>query len=125
MRSLFAIKKIRWYSKTKLFDIVIDAGNCTEVYQFVDFARQYGVEVKKVLQSIVVSRVFTIYQLAHLLIYELPKIIEQLTSDKKNNFITVVYDLLGTFMPDPRIDKVDAKQLIQEIAGSIRKLSKR
>jgi hypothetical protein len=91
----------------------------------VDFARQYGVEVKKVLQSIVVSRVFTIYQLAHLLIYELPKIIEQLTSDKKNNFITVVYDLLGTFMPDPRIDKVDAKQLIQEIAGSIRKLSKR
>ena len=28
------------------------------------------------------------------------------------------------FMSDPHIDKVDAKQLIQEIAASIRKLSK-
>jgi hypothetical protein len=104
--------------------IVIDAGNCTDVYQFVDFARQYGLEVKKVLRSIVVSRVFTIYQLAHLIIYELPKIIEQLSSDKKNNFIVVVYDLLEMFVSDPRIDKVNAKQLIKEIASSIRKLSK-
>jgi DNA-directed RNA polymerase subunit RPC12/RpoP len=30
--------------------IVIDAGNCTDVYRFVGFARQYGLEVKKVLQ---------------------------------------------------------------------------
>lgn len=104
--------------------IVIDAGNCTDIYQFVDFARQYGLEVKKVLQSIMVSRVFTIYQLAHLIIYELPKIIEQLSSDKKNNFIVVVYDLLAMFMSDPHIDKVDAKRLIKEIASSIRKLSK-
>jgi hypothetical protein len=59
------------YSKT----IAIDAGNCTNIYQSVDFARQYGLEVKKVLQNIVVNRVFTIYQLADLIIYELPKII--------------------------------------------------
>jgi hypothetical protein len=63
--------------------IAIDAGNCTDVYQFVDFARQYGLVVREVLQSVIVSRVFTIYQLAHLIIYELPKIIEQLSSDKK------------------------------------------
>lgn len=48
------------YSKT----IAIDAGNCSNIYQFVDFARQYGLEVKKALQNIVGSRVFTIYQLA-------------------------------------------------------------
>jgi hypothetical protein len=101
--------------------IAIDAGNCTNVYQFIDFARQYGLEVKKVLRNIVVSRVFTIYQLAHLIIYELPKIIQQLSSGKKNNFIVVVYDLLGVFMSDAHIDKVDAKQLV---ASSIRKLSK-
>ena len=58
--------------------IAIDAGNCTDVYQFVDFVRQYGLEIKKVLRNIVVSRVFTIYQLAHLIIYELPRIVEQL-----------------------------------------------
>jgi hypothetical protein len=103
--------------------IAIDAGNRTDIYQLVDFARQYGLEVKKVLQSIVVSRVFTIYQLAHLIIYELPKIIVQLSSDKEKNFILVVYGLLDMFMSDPHIDKVDAKQLIKEIAASIRKRS--
>jgi hypothetical protein len=66
--------------------IAIDAGNRTDVYQFVDFALQYGLEVKKMLQNIVVSRVFTIHQLAHLIIFELLKIIEQLSSGKKNNF---------------------------------------
>lgn len=102
--------------------ISIDAGNCTDVYQFVNFARQYGLEAKGVLQNIIVSRVFTIYQLAHLIIYELPRIIEQLSSDRKSNLI-IVYGLLHLFLSDPHIDKKDAKQLIKEIANSIRKLS--
>ncbi len=34
----------------------IDAGNCSDIYQIVDFARQYGLEIKRVLQNIVVSR---------------------------------------------------------------------
>ena len=105
------------YSKT----IAIDAGNCSNIYQFVDFARQYGLEVKKVLQSIVVSRVFTIYQLADLIIHELPKIIQELSPRNK---LIVVYDLLHLFVFDPHIDKADAKQLIKEIARSLRKLSK-
>jgi hypothetical protein len=102
--------------------IAIDAGNCTDVYQFVDFARQYGLEVKKVLQSVIVSRVFTIYQLAHLIIYELPKIIEQFSS---TSMITIViYGLLHLFVSDPHTDKVDAKNLTKEIASSLRKMSK-
>ena len=105
------------YSKT----IAIDAGNCSNIYQFVDFARQYGLEVKKALQNIVGSRVFTIYQLADLIIHELPKIIRELSPRNK---IIVVYDLLHLFVFDPHIDKVDAKRLIKEIARSLRKLSK-
>ena len=101
--------------------IAIDAGNCTDVYQFVDFARQYGLEVKKVLQSIVVSRVFTIYQLAHLIIFELPKIIEQFSSTSK---IIVIYGLLHLFVSDPHTDKVDTKNLTKEIASSLRKISR-
>lgn len=96
--------------------ISIDAGNCSDVYQFVDFARQYGLEAKGVLQNIIVSRVFTIYQLAHLIIYELPRIIEQLSSDRKSCLI-IVYGLLHLFLSDPHIDKKDAKQLIKEIAN--------
>ena len=85
--------------------IAIDAGNCSNVYQFVDFARQYGLEVKKVLQSIVVSRVFTIYQLADLIIHELPKIIQELSPRNK---LIVVYGLLRLLVFDRHIDKADA-----------------
>jgi hypothetical protein len=65
--------------------ISVDAGNCTDVYQFVDFARQYGLEVKKVLQDMVVSRVFRIYQLSDLILHELPKIVDRLSSNKQDN----------------------------------------
>jgi DNA-directed RNA polymerase subunit RPC12/RpoP len=105
------------YSKT----IAIDAGNCSNIYQFVDFARQYGLEVKKVLQSIVVSRVFTIYQLADLITHELPKIIQELSPRNK---LIVAYDLLHLFVFDPHIDKADANHLLKEIARALKKLSK-
>ena len=73
------------------------------------------------LQSIVVSRVFTIYQLAHLIVFELPKIIEQFSS---TSIIIVIYGLLHLFVSDPHTDKVDAENLIKEIASSLRKVSK-
>jgi hypothetical protein len=49
--------------------IFIDAGEkSSDVYQCVDFARQYGLDKEMVLHSILVTRAFTIYQLADLLI---------------------------------------------------------
>jgi hypothetical protein len=63
----------------------------------------------------------TIYQLAHLIIFELPKIIEQFSSTSK---IIVIYYLLHLFVSDPHTDKVDAKNLTKEIASSLRKISK-
>ena len=103
--------------------IAIDAGNCTDVYQLVDFARQYGLEIEKVLKNIVVSRVFTIYQLAYLIVHKLQEAIEQFSSEKKNRLI-VIYGLLHLFVSDPHADKADAKNLIKEIASSLRKVSK-
>jgi DNA-directed RNA polymerase subunit RPC12/RpoP len=103
--------------------IAIDAGNCSDVYQIVNLARQYGLEIKKVLQNILVSRVFTIYQLAHLVIGELPRIIEQFSADKRKNYVIVIYGLLDLFVSDPHIDKADAKKLIKDIAASIREIS--
>jgi hypothetical protein len=75
--------------------LAVDAGNCSDVYQVVDFARQYGLEIKRVLKNISVSRVFTIYQLANLVINELPRIIQP-----ENNMI-VIYGLLHLFVSDP------------------------
>ena len=103
--------------------IVIDAGNCTDVYQYVDFCRQYGLEIDKVLRNVVVSRVFTIYQLAYLITHDLPKIVEKFSTDKKV-IVIVVYGLLHLFSSDPHINRIDAKNLIKEISSSLRKLTK-
>jgi DNA-directed RNA polymerase subunit RPC12/RpoP len=102
--------------------IAIDAGNCSDVYQIVNFARQYGLDVKRVLQNILVSRVFTIYQLAHLVINELPRLIQQHSAGGKN-YVIVIYGLVHLFVSDPHIDKADAKQLIKETAASIGRIS--
>jgi hypothetical protein len=103
--------------------IVIDAGNCTDVYQYVDFCRQYGLEIGKVLRNVVVSRVFTIYQLAYLITHDLPKIVEKFSTGNKV-IVIVVYGLLHLFSSDPHINRIDAKNLIKEISSSLRKLTK-
>jgi len=43
--------------------IIIDAGNSSDIYQCVNFARQYGLDIKDMLRRIVVSRAFTVHQL--------------------------------------------------------------
>ena len=96
--------------------IFIDAGNNSDVYQCVNFARQYGLGIKKVLQSIMVTRAFTIYQLADLLINELPRVIQRF--DVK---VIMIADLLNLFTNDPNIDRNEAISLIKEIINSIRK----
>jgi hypothetical protein len=44
--------------------IFIDAGEkSSDVYQCVNFAQHYGLDIKKVLQSILVTRAFTNWQI--------------------------------------------------------------
>jgi hypothetical protein len=99
--------------------IFIDAGNDSDVYQCVNFARQYGLSIKKVLQSIMITRAFTIYQLADLIIYQLPRIVQQFNT----KVIVVISDLLNMFTQehDPNIDHNEAIFLIKEIINSIKK----
>lgn len=101
--------------------IVIDAGNCSDVYQSVDFARQYGLEVKKVLQNILVSRVFSIYQLANIITQELPKLIQHQSAF--NNNLVIISDMLHLFVNDPHIDFKEAEGLIRQMGHSIKKMS--
>ncbi len=100
--------------------IFIDAGgNNLDIYLCVNFARQYGLDIKKVLQSIIITRVFTIYQLANLIIYELPNAIQKLEAK-----VIVISDLLNMFIRDPQIEiEEEGEWLIKEIINSIRKIS--
>jgi hypothetical protein len=98
--------------------IFIDAGNNSDIYQCVSFARQLGLEVQKVLRRIIVSRTFTIYQLAGVITHELPQVIQRF-----NSKLVVISDLLKMFTDDPQISKGEAGYLINEIVASLSKIT--
>jgi len=98
--------------------ILVDAGNSTDLYQYVNFARQYYSRdlISRVLGNTIVTRPFTVYQLTDIIINQLPKVIQQY--DAK---MVVVSDLLDMFVRDPQIEANEAICLINEITSSIAK----
>ena len=98
--------------------ILVDAGNSCDFHQYVNFAGQYYRRdvISRVLNSIIITRVFIIYQLANILINELPRVIQHY--DAK---MIVVSDLLNMFVRDPQIEANKATYLINEIVNSITK----
>jgi hypothetical protein len=72
-------------------------------------------DITSVLRRIIVSRPFTIYQMANLIIYELLKITEKL--DIK---IIVISDMLHMFLEDSQVDVKESKRLIRQITKSLR-----
>lgn len=96
--------------------LFVDSGNSVDVYQYMNFARQYGLDIKKVLKSIIASRSFNLYQLANTIMYKLPKVIQQY-----NPKIIVISDLLDMFLRDPQILIEEAEHIIKEIINSIKR----
>jgi hypothetical protein len=97
--------------------LIADAGNSSDVYRCASFARQLGLEIPRVLRGIVVSRAFTIHQLAALVAYELPKAMREF-----NSKLVVISDLLRMFTEDPQVSRKEAEYLIGEIMQSVRKM---
>jgi hypothetical protein len=94
--------------------IVTDADNSSNHYLYVDIARKYGMHHRNVLRRVMVSRQFTIYQLAHTIIYDLPKRI-QLHKSK----IIVISGLLDQFYQDPYVNIAEAERLVSKHSNSI------
>jgi hypothetical protein len=67
-----------------------------------------------------ITRAFTIYQLADLIIYQLPRIVQQFNTKV---IVVVISDLLNIFTKEhnPNIDLDEAIFLIREIINSIKK----
>lgn len=99
--------------------LFIDAGNTSDIYQCVSFARQYGMDLTKVLDGVVVSRAFTIHQLASLIIIELPDAIKRFGAG-----LVIVSGLLRMFVEDPQVDKKEARRLLGEIMVAIWRISR-
>jgi Rad51 protein len=97
--------------------VFVDAGNSSDIYRCVNFARQFGLEIQKVLRGIAVSRAFTIHQLAALVAHELPK-----AARRFNGKLVVISDVLRMFTEDPQVSRKEACYLIGEIMESVRKI---
>jgi hypothetical protein len=119
---IVTIKKKNQQERSRYFYtpnlILVDAGNSTDFYQYVNFARQYCRRdvISRALNNTIITRCFTVYQLADVIINQLPKIIQQY--DAK---MVVVSDLLDMFVRDPQIEANESKNLINEIVNSITK----
>jgi hypothetical protein len=72
---------------------------------------------KGVLHKVIVSRQFTIYQLTHTIIYDLPKRI-QLYKPK----VVVISGLLDQFYQDPYIHTAEAEHLVSQIVTALDKI---
>jgi Rad51 len=103
--------------------IFVDAGNCSDIYQCVNFARQYGLDVQKVLDSIMVSRPFTIHQLAGLVSNHLDSAGAAIVHHFGAKLV-VISDPLRMFAQDPQIDPDEALWLVKVIARALRNLSR-
>lgn len=118
----FLSKKKRYNGLDSSAVIFIDAGNCSDIYQACNFARQYGLDSKSILDRVIVSRPFTIHQLAGLIVHDLDELLQR-TRTK----LVVITDILRMFLEDPQqqIDSRDeARWLIKEMARELRKVSK-
>jgi septum formation topological specificity factor MinE len=109
-------KKYGGFKNSKVF--ILDAGNCTDVYQFVDFMKQYGLNIKKSLRKIMISRVFTVYQLTHFLKYELLKTVHEYRTN-----MVIIPDLLSMFLQEPEIDVQEVEFLLREIIEVLKLVS--
>jgi len=94
--------------------LLIDGANSSDLYMCVDFARQYGLDVNKILNGIISSRAFTTYQLVNTIIEELPSAIK-----KYNVKIIIITNMLNYFTNDSSCDTNEIKLIIPEIINTI------
>lgn len=99
--------------------MVVDAGNKSDLYQTVNFVRQYHMNINNTLDRIIVNRPFTIHQLKRLITTQVPKDIQHYQFK-----IIIIPGLLDLF-DDPNIKKKEAKRVIERIMKSVQSLSEK
>jgi hypothetical protein len=97
--------------------LLIDGANSSDLYQCVDFAQQYGLDVKKILSGIISCRTFTVYQLANLIINELHNAIKQYGTK-----IVIITHLLHFFTNDPYLNQHEMQQVLRTVVQSLKKI---
>jgi DNA-directed RNA polymerase subunit RPC12/RpoP len=101
--------------------MIADAGNHTDVYGAVNFARQYGMSKESVAERILVVRAFTVHQVRRLISVELPKFVRKYQARS-----VIVPGLLNVFDDEePNMRMKDIRKDISRITEAINELSAR
>jgi DNA-directed RNA polymerase subunit RPC12/RpoP len=101
--------------------MIADAGNHTDVYGAVNFARQYGMSKESVAERILVVRAFTVHQVRRLISAELPKFVRKYQARS-----VIVPGLLNVFDDEePNMRMKDIRKDISRITEAINELSAR
>jgi DNA-directed RNA polymerase subunit RPC12/RpoP len=101
--------------------MIADAGNHTDVYGAVNFARQYGMSKESVAERILVVRAFTMHQVRRLISVELPKFVRKYQARS-----VIVPGLLNVFDDEePNMRMKDIRNDISRITEAINELSTR
>lgn len=105
--------------------IIVTSNNNFDFYSCINIAKKkYGMDINKVLDRVLIARVFTIYQLAQKIIYELPILIE-----KFNSKIVMISD---SFLSNSKeyyhhyhqqINKEEKDWLLNQIIKSIKRIT--
>lgn len=98
--------------------LLIDGANTSDLYQCVDYAQQYGLDVRKTLQGIISSRTFTVYQIANMIIYELENAIKHY-----NVKIVIITNLLHFFTKGIFLDSNEMIQILKQVTKSLQKIN--
>jgi len=89
--------------------IFIDGGNSLRLYQIAQLAQILYLEPKKVLSNIYVSRAFTAYQTASLIMEQLKEAIK-----KYNSKLVIISDIAGFFL-DKDIPEYEAQRIFFQV----------
>jgi hypothetical protein len=101
------------------YALIADAGNRTDVYRAINFARQYGLNNEQVGDRILVIRAFTVSQVLKWLSVELPKLIR-----KYHIKSVIIPGLLNTIdEEDPNMKEREAKREIGRIMKAVSEIS--
>ncbi len=93
--------------------VIVDAGNSFEFYYLSHLASKAGLEPKKALRGLTISRAFNCHQLANLLVNELPKAITRL-----NTGLAAVLGLTHSF-GDSELNTKARKNMAKTLAETL------
>lgn len=100
--------------------LVITSNNKFDFYQCVNLAKKkYGMDVNKVLDHVIITRVFTIYQLAETLIHELFELMEKFQS----KLLVIISDLFLLNSVKQQIAQEEKDWIVKQITKSLNNIN--